>query len=135
MGAQGKLASAWTWAFTSSNGFLSVHSEKLHLAVTTLLSKITSSGILPAEGYQAAGHRESPQACKCSAFWTQSALIFGNPRPRSTLQFSPGASLNLLQVCPNLGYTRRGVVWEGLAGSARRRQYHVTFTLACAPGL
>lgn len=58
---QGKMAPAWPWTFTSLNRFIGLHSEKSHFAVRTLLSKITSSGILPAEGHWAAA-TESPQA-------------------------------------------------------------------------
>lgn len=113
METQGKMASAWPWTPTSSNRFLSLHSEKSHFAIRTLLPKITSSGILPAEVHRAAGQRECPQACERSAFWTQSAQIFGNPRLRPTLHFrlrptlhiSPGTSLSLLQVCPAWGVT------------------------------
>lgn len=57
METQGKMTPGWPWTFTSSNRFLSLHSKESHFAVKTLLSKITSSGILPAEGHRAAGQR------------------------------------------------------------------------------
>ena len=57
-----KIASAPTESLTASKRFLLLNPEKLHLAVKTPLSKITRTGVLPAEGYRAAGFRESPQA-------------------------------------------------------------------------